>query len=68
MLRADIDKPVYGSAEFAGRDAKLFTDACRRSGADVSASFHEVELAVANHDLVRRKVVVDVREMNVETL
>src|SRR5262245_7866676 len=55
MLRSDFEQPVNGAYELRRRDSTRLADA-RSSGARyVRASLHEIQLAVANDDLVRRE-------------
>src|SRR5438046_1276247 len=64
MLRSNFQKPAYRSLEFRQRNTERLRDFRCGSSGNVTSNFDEVQLAVANDDLVGRQIVVDVRQMD----
>src|SRR5262249_39325420 len=68
VLRSNLEEPIHGGLRLPGRHAKRIAYARHRSRRNVRARFNEIELPITNNDLVGRKIVPDVRQMNVEDL
>ena len=64
VLRTHFEQPGHRSRKLRGRDAEGLTYMCGSCGRHVGTRLHEVQLAIADDDLVGRKIIVNVRKVN----
>src|SRR6516162_5481850 len=64
VLRSNFEQPGHCPLEINNRYPESLGDVFRSSGRDIAPDFDEVQLAVAHDDLVRRQIVINVREVD----
>src|SRR5215471_16048764 len=64
VLRTNFKQPCHCSHEFSRRYAKCLAYASDSRRRNISTSLEVIQLSVANNDLIRRQIVVNIREVN----
>src|SRR5207249_8539284 len=68
MLRSGLEQPNNGSDEFGWRHTERFRDPGCLRNRQITPNLDEVQPAITSHELIRREVVVNIGEVDVENL